>query len=265
MKKVHEGIMSMGGGDAFVAKEGETRESGGAAGRYNVMSVGPVEEKRARYVELRDALLDLGYDEPLELHGRAITLVATPGQDRAIEAGDLMDVAWALIARRDMPIWNEFATIPMETKWRDEVKNLVTTQGKNDLLDKYLAGSSYTAAFFCGLVSLVSFSAYAAGDTAAQINGSNGWKEAGPTSAPNYSQSTRPAFTFSAASAGSKATSAASVFGISATGTVKGCFAITNSTKDGTTGVLLSAGNFSGGDKAVQNGDTLNVSYSLAV
>lgn len=142
-------------------------------------------------------------------------------------------------------------------KWSDTIENLVTTAGKNDLLDKYLAGSAYTAAWYMGLISSTSYTTgAAAGDTSASHGG---WTED-----QNYSAGTRPAPSFSSASAGSKATSAAVAFSINATTTIKGCFLITNSTKGGTTGTLYSAGLFSGGDKAVANGDTLNVSYTAS-
>ena len=92
------------------------------------------------------------------------------------------------------------------------------------------------------------------GDTSASHGG---WTED-----QSYSQGTRPAPSFAAASGGSKSTSVAVAFSINAGVTIKGCFLISNSTKGGTTGVLFSAGLFSGGDKILGNGDTLNVSYT---
>jgi hypothetical protein len=138
-------------------------------------------------------------------------------------------------------------------KWTDEINNLVTTVGKNDLLDKYLAGSAYTATWYLGLISITSYTAVAAGDTAAS--------HAGWTESVVYSNANRPTPTFNAASAGSKATTA-TAFNINGTDTIKGCFLISNNTKSGTSGTLYSAGLFSGGDKAVGSGDTLNVTYT---
>lgn len=142
-------------------------------------------------------------------------------------------------------------------KWEDTFHNTVMTAGKNDLLDKYLAGSAYTASFFLGLVDGASAPTIAAGDTMAS--------HAGWTENQAYTQAARPTAAWNAAAAGSKALSASLTFSINANGTIYGAFLCTNSTKGGTTGILFSAGQFTGGSKTVQNTDTLNVSYSLGV
>jgi len=145
-----------------------------------------------------------------------------------------------------------------EVKWEDTIKNVVTTVGKNDMLDKYLSGSAYTAAWYLGLISATGYtSAPVAADTMASHAT---WSED-----QNYSQAARVTAAFVAASGGSKALSAALAFSINATTTIKGCFVTSVSTKGGTTGILYSAGLFTGGDKSVQNLDTLNVSYSTTL
>jgi hypothetical protein len=151
-------------------------------------------------------------------------------------------------------------------RWEDTIENTVVTVGKNLALDTFLAGAAYTVVGpFMGLISSVSFTAIAAADTMASHAG---WTEAGITNAPTYSGG-RKTCVWSAASAGSKALSAALAFAITGAGTIKGCFLVYGtgavSTVDNTAGTLLSAGLFSGGDKVVVNTDTLNVSYSLAL
>ncbi len=143
-------------------------------------------------------------------------------------------------------------------KFRDTIDNLVTTAGKNDALDKYLSGTSYSANFYIGLVSGTGYTTGAvAADTA---DNHAGWQED-----VNYSEATRPAAVFASAAGGSKSLSAALTFSISDSTTIKGCFLATVSTKGGTSGILYSAGLFSGGDKIVSDGDTLSVSYTASL
>ena len=142
-------------------------------------------------------------------------------------------------------------------KWVDDLDNLVTTVGKNFALDTVLAGSSYTATWYMGLITNTSYSAVAAGDTMASHAG---WLESS-----NYSQAARPTAAWSAASAGSKALSAALTFSINASDTIVGAFLVTVATKSGTTGTLYSAGAFTGGNKTVASGDTLSVSYTASM
>lgn len=141
-------------------------------------------------------------------------------------------------------------------RWRDEFDNLVTTVGKNDLLDKYFSGSGYTAAFYCGLINDTAYTGVDAADTASS--------HAGWTESTDYSESVRQTVTFGSAAAGSKSTSSACSFTITADDTMKGAFVITNSTKGGTTGILYSAGLFATGDRAVLINDTVNVSITMS-
>lgn len=145
-------------------------------------------------------------------------------------------------------------------KWSDTIKNLVVTVGKNDLLDKYFAGSSYTAAWYMGLVDNTSFSAYAAGDTLASHSG---WLEF-----LSYTGTNRTTVAWNAASAGSKA-STTTAFNINGSGTVLGALMCTTQAKgtasNGGAGILYSAGSFTGGARTVASGDVLNVTYTASV
>lgn len=156
-----------------------------------------------------------------------------------------------------------------QLKWTDRIENIVCTEGKNLMLDTTFAGSAYTKTGpFMGLISSASFSTTAAADTAAQINGSNGWKEAGGANAPTYSGS-RPTCVWAGATGGVKALSANLTFNLTGSGTVKGCFILlgngATSTIDNANGTLWSAGLFSNGDKTVGSGDSISANYSTSL
>lgn len=140
-------------------------------------------------------------------------------------------------------------------KWVEEVPNTVVNEGLNDLLDKYLKGSSYTAAWYVGLINNSGFSAIAAGDTAAS--------HAGWTELTGYSESVRQTLTLGSVASQSVDNSASKAsFSINATVTINGAFVISNSTKSGTSGVLYGAASFSS-PRSLVSGDTLNVTVTL--
>ena len=138
-------------------------------------------------------------------------------------------------------------------KWTDEFDNLVTNEGLNDNLDKYLKGSTYTAAFYVGLT-----------DGTPTVNAADTMSShAGWTEVTDYSESTREALVLGTVASQSVDNSASKAsYSINATATVGGAFITTVNTKGGTTGILYGVGAFSGGDKSVGNGDTLNVTVT---
>jgi len=144
-------------------------------------------------------------------------------------------------------------------KWRDTAPNVVTTEGKNAMLDKFLALGAAYAACVMGLHTTVGNAASTYLTPSPQVEALVG----------TYAVRIAPAW--AAAAAGAKATSAAVSFPIVGSQTITGCFialgaaGITAVGNTALAAVLLSSGTFSGGSRPVVNGDTLNVTYSLTL
>lgn len=140
-------------------------------------------------------------------------------------------------------------------KWADTIQNLVMTAGKTDILTNQFTGSGYTAAWYLGLQA--TGATYNIADT---MSSHAGWTEN-----VQYSNANRPTPSWNAASGTARSTTA-TAFNINGTGgVIAGAFLTSNNTKGGTTGILYSAGNFTGGDKTVASGDTLNVTYTANI
>ena len=133
-------------------------------------------------------------------------------------------------------------------KWRETVHNLVTTEGKTDIIDKYFKGSAYSAAWYLGLKGA---GAVAAGDTLAAHAG---WSEVTPYSG------NRPAITFGTTTGGSNTATAVSI-AVTSSSTVAGAFVASVNT--GTSGKLYSASDFTA-SRSVLSGDTLQVTQSVS-
>lgn len=148
-------------------------------------------------------------------------------------------------------------------KWSDTFHNLVVNEGLQDMNSKYFQGSGYTAAWYLGLVQGPgSGTTYAAGNTLATHAG---WTELVPGTA--YTGN-RKAVTFGTASTADPSvitnSASPSSFAMLVNSTVVAGALLCNAAS-GTSGVLFSAGDFTGGDKTVDNGDTLNVTYTFSL
>ena len=151
-------------------------------------------------------------------------------------------------------------------KWTAEAKNLTTNKGRQDMNAKYFLGSSYTAAWFIGLVNNTPTPSYAVADTMASHAG---WVET-----TDYSGTDRATATFGTATTADPSVISNSVasggtvatFGITGTVTIDGAFLTATQDNSNNTGVLFSVAAFeSPGDRSVVNGDTLNVTYQFSL
>lgn len=137
-------------------------------------------------------------------------------------------------------------------KWRDTIKNLVTTEGIGHALDVLFASGTQVATWYVGLTD--GTPTVVAGDTLASHTG---WTEVTAyTGNRQEFVDVRSGGTVS--NSASKAT-----FAITGSATVGGAFLA--SAASGTTGTLLSGGAFTGGDKSVAADDTINAQYDFSL
>jgi len=137
-------------------------------------------------------------------------------------------------------------------KWQDTAKNLVTNVGLDHILDVVFHGSTQTATWYVGLKGT---GTPAAGDTLASHST---WTEN-----TNYTGDRQEYV--EAASSSQSVTNSASKASFSITSdsqTIAGAFLA--SAASGTSGTLICVADFTGGDKSCDNGDTLEVTYTIS-
>lgn len=143
-------------------------------------------------------------------------------------------------------------------KWSEIAPNTVTFQGKNGMLDTYFAGSAYTASWSMSLI------------TAGTATTASTYATPIVTETTSAVIAARIVMTWGASASGVKAATT-TAFSIIGTATITGNMVVAGGTGVATVGnvaatggILFSAATF-GTAKAVANGDTLNVTYSITV
>lgn len=147
-------------------------------------------------------------------------------------------------------------------KWTAESDNLVVNVGLQYMAGVALTSTAQITTWYVGLYGSGATNSPAAGDT---MSSHAGWTEV-----TDYSESTRVAATFAAATNANPSvvtnTASKAVFTINGTTTVGGAFLTSGSAKGGTTGTLFSAADFAApGDRSVISGDILNVTYTFSL
>jgi len=142
-------------------------------------------------------------------------------------------------------------------KWSDEIENLVVNEGLDHILDSTLAGGSQVTTWYVGLL--------AASPTPLAT-----WTktEVGANDFVDYDEATLVTWTPDAVSGQSVDNSTTPAdFSINQdSSSVGGAYLASTNTKavEGGAAVIFSAGAFTGGNKAVDNGDTLQVTMTFS-
>lgn len=171
------------------------------------------------------------------------------------------EVVRALQEKHDLVFDNEFVIEHVrdgEVIGTYPIKNNVKNVGINKLLNVFFGTDTKPSAWYIGLIDN---SGTTNTETAADTMASHdGWVEF-----TSYSESTRQTWTPTTPTSSQSVTgTAVSTFTITATGTVKGIFLASDSTKSGTTGVLWSTAQFTA-PASVLNTDQFRVTYTLTL
>jgi len=137
--------------------------------------------------------------------------------------------------------------------WREEMDNLVVNVGLQHILNTVFSGSAQTTTWYVGLCS--SSPTIASTNTMAS--------HAGWTEKTSYDEATRQAYTEVRTNQSLSNTAAKAAFTISATSVIGGAFLTSLNTKGGTTGTLMCAAAFTGGNKSADDNDTIQVTYTF--
>lgn len=139
-------------------------------------------------------------------------------------------------------------------KWKDISHNLVVNEGLNHVLDiLFVSATAQIDPWYIGLTD--GTPTVAAADTLASHAG---WVEV-----TNYDEAARQTYVDVRTNQQVSNTASPGAFTMSGAATVGGAFIASNNTKGGTTGILLCAVAFSGGDRSVQATDVINVTYNF--
>lgn len=165
--------------------------------------------------------------------GSSVRRGAPPLEGRARFGGH-----WAAVARNSKG----------EVLWTEEWDNLVVDEGLDHILDVGISGGSGTAIWYVGLTDAAPLSEVA-GDTMASHSG---WVEV-----TAYTGSRKAYVDAGVTSQSCTNTASKASFAINGSTTVGGAFL--NAAATGTAGILYAVGAFTGGDKVLGSGDTLDV------
>ena len=142
--------------------------------------------------------------------------------------------------------------------WEDTSQNIVVNGGLDYLIDVAIGNDTQIATWFCGVVyDTPTFSA------TSNIGTPVGWTEV-----TAYSAATRAEYKDLDNGVGSRdnnSSTSVAAYTLEASMTVGGVILVSTNVKGGTAGTLFSGVAFSGGNRAVQTDDRLEVTYTLTV